>query len=363
MNYDNRRDAFTAANSIKGSTAVICPDTEEKGESMKRGYSTDAERSEQKEEVSTHASASVNDQDTRQSAVNAAEAVMLLAAAVSASYSDESSQIILNPQSLLSTEELRLNHHHRGTDDAHKLNGGTGSPIFREKAVLAGRLSDPPSSKFRSVGDNNLSSPSRALERSSSTHQGDHHEGPTENRKDERRSFTASSGDGDETEIVSLPWTRRFYEESRNGKWHNNNNNSTTNDETMTAKTSLQHPLSSTTTYDNSSSDAMSSSSYQHSAALFPMQLHCALSHPSKKCKLALEWLPHGKSWRILRWEALDEILPLFFPECGRSIDIFLDMVEAWGFKRITDVSSRYADQGSYFHEVSMDCMNENYIS
>lgn len=92
------------------------------------------------------------------------------------------------------------------------------------------------------------------------------------------------------------------------------------------------------------------------SGALFPMQLHCALSHPSVKAKLALEWLPHGKSWRVLRWEALDDILPTFFPECRKSIDVFLDMVEAWGFTRITDVSSRYADQGSYFHEVIVHC-------
>lgn len=89
----------------------------------------------------------------------------------------------------------------------------------------------------------------------------------------------------------------------------------------------------------------------------FPLQLFTALSsEPLSKASLALEWMPSGEAWRILRWEALEEILPLYFPQCGDNLDIFLDLVDTWGFKKLLPASAKKsfrnsADQSCFFHE------------
>jgi hypothetical protein len=299
---------------------------------------------------------------------------MLLAAAVSASYSDEAAHsqqgTIMNPQSLLSTEEMKLNEHHcHPNENEVDCRDHTESikPTNDNAQVLR---SFPPSRRIFRLNDNARVPDQSSPPRRSAT-QGDSHDAPIEDKNVGRpNSFESLGEDGEGGEISVLPWTRRFYEETQNGKWqiYGNDRENTSKDDVMIIRTStsaatvaeaavLRRPSSDTTTdakeYTGKNIATLSSSSYSNCSALFPMQLHCALSHPSNKCKLALEWLPHGKSWRILRWEALDKILPQFFPECGNSIDVFLDMVEAWGFQRILDGSARYADQGSYYHKVN----------
>jgi hypothetical protein len=373
MNYDNRREPVITADNVKESQEAVV------GEKVTIGYSADNEGMRHHNDVVTHerpaSIAAVNDQDTsRQSAVNAAEAVMLLAAAVSASYSDEAAYsqqgTIMNPQSLLSTEEIKLNQHHCHLNENEvDCVDHTESikPINNDNALVL--RSFTPSRIFR-LNNGNARVPDRSSSPCSSATQGDSRDAPIKD-KNIGRPFLESLGEDDEGEIGVLPWTRRFYEETQNGRWqkYGNDTENTSKDDVMIIRTStsaatvaeaavLRRP-SSDTTIDTKESTGKniktlsSSSSYSNCSALFPMQLHCALSHPSNKCKLALEWLPHGKSWRILRWEALDKILPQFFPECGNSIDVFLDMVEAWGFQRILDGSARYADQGSYFHKVN----------
>jgi len=94
-------------------------------------------------------------------------------------------------------------------------------------------------------------------------------------------------------------------------------------------------------------------------SSFFPLQLHIALGFPPavdqhgedidcKDRKMALEWLPHGRSWRILRFEALQRILHEYFPQCGGSIDVFLHNVGLWGFQQVHDHGS---DHGSYYHQ------------
>ena len=86
----------------------------------------------------------------------------------------------------------------------------------------------------------------------------------------------------------------------------------------------------------------------------FPSILHMLLSAPTSS--KVVQWLEHGKAWRIVRWEGLRrEILPQFFPQLreedqsgSASIDAFLKHLGAWGFKEITDG----ADAGAYSHEV-----------
>jgi len=84
----------------------------------------------------------------------------------------------------------------------------------------------------------------------------------------------------------------------------------------------------------------------------FPSLLHTVLSSTTDK---VLEWLDDGKSWRIVRWDALRRnILPKFFPQLqdekteSGSIDAFLQQLTAWGFKEITEGP----DAGAYSHEV-----------
>jgi len=95
--------------------------------------------------------------------------------------------------------------------------------------------------------------------------------------------------------------------------------------------------------------DLSSSSVEEHggnSAHHFPTQLHEMLSS-SDMAGVALEWLPHGRSWRVLRWDALSrDTLLQHFPQCGGTCDYFLWQVGAWGFKEI----KRGPDRGSYFH-------------
>lgn len=81
---------------------------------------------------------------------------------------------------------------------------------------------------------------------------------------------------------------------------------------------------------------------YWHVLLKFP-QLHLNL------CILPsdiISWMPHGRSWRILRPDVFeDRILPLFFCHCRLSS--FMRQVNGWGFRRI----KHGPDYNSYYHE------------
>ena len=58
-----------------------------------------------------------------------------------------------------------------------------------------------------------------------------------------------------------------------------------------------------------------------------------------------MQWLPHGRAWRIVRWDALRKtILPRYFG--GTSVDSFLAQIADWGFTEITDGP----DAGAYYN-------------
>ena len=74
-------------------------------------------------------------------------------------------------------------------------------------------------------------------------------------------------------------------------------------------------------------------------------------------CGNAVQWLPNGEAWKVVRWDALRrEVLPLYFSElrdengkgCG-TIDAFIWHLTAWGFEEIKDGT----DAGAYRHDVS----------
>lgn len=84
----------------------------------------------------------------------------------------------------------------------------------------------------------------------------------------------------------------------------------------------------------------------------FPSALHKLLS--ASDLDTVVEWLAHGKAWRIVRWDALRRtILPQLFPRDnnksnGGSVDAFLKHLKDWGFEEITEGP----DVGAYRHEV-----------
>eukprot|EP00980_Cylindrotheca_fusiformis_P030817 scaffold25464_cov113-Cylindrotheca_fusiformis.AAC.1 len=76
----------------------------------------------------------------------------------------------------------------------------------------------------------------------------------------------------------------------------------------------------------------------------FPAKLHTILSIPENQD--IISWLPHGRSWRILRQEQFEEqVLPMFFRHARHKS--FIRQVNGWGFKRITSGP----DYNSYYHE------------
>jgi hypothetical protein len=77
----------------------------------------------------------------------------------------------------------------------------------------------------------------------------------------------------------------------------------------------------------------------------FPNVLHSVLSDSEFAGKV-VQWLPHGKAWRIVRFDALRKlVLPKFFAnlrqpnnnETTGSIDTFLKYLSSWGFEEVTD--------------------------
>jgi hypothetical protein len=64
----------------------------------------------------------------------------------------------------------------------------------------------------------------------------------------------------------------------------------------------------------------------------FPLKLHQILSNPEhEEC---ICWLPHGKSWRILKPSSFEQIvIPLYFRHAKYAS--FMRQVNGWGFKRV----------------------------
>jgi hypothetical protein len=67
----------------------------------------------------------------------------------------------------------------------------------------------------------------------------------------------------------------------------------------------------------------------------FPLKLHQILSNPEyQDC---ISWLPHGKSWRILKPSAFEQVvIPLFFRHAKYAS--FMRQVNGWGFKRVSNL-------------------------
>ena len=77
----------------------------------------------------------------------------------------------------------------------------------------------------------------------------------------------------------------------------------------------------------------------------FPVKLHTILSRPEFSDMIC--WMPHGRSWRVLRPKAFEErVIPLYFRHSQYSS--FARQVNGWGFHRIT----QGPDYNSYYHEL-----------
>lgn len=85
-------------------------------------------------------------------------------------------------------------------------------------------------------------------------------------------------------------------------------------------------------------------------------KLHRILSEESSEAATrALEWLEHGKAFRVLRWDALaDKVLPELFSDKDMEVDAliyaFRGQLKDCGFVEV----KRGKDYGSYCHEVSI---------
>lgn len=77
----------------------------------------------------------------------------------------------------------------------------------------------------------------------------------------------------------------------------------------------------------------------------FPVKLHRILSN--QEFSDVICWLPHGRSWRVLKPKAFEEkVIPLYFRHAKYAS--FMRQVNGWGFKRIT----QGPDHNSYYHEL-----------
>jgi len=79
----------------------------------------------------------------------------------------------------------------------------------------------------------------------------------------------------------------------------------------------------------------------------FPVKLHQILLDPRWSDTIA--WLPHGRSWRILKQEKFEQkVIPTYFRH-GRYSS-FNRQVNGWGFRRFL----HGRDNKSYYHEVRL---------
>lgn len=89
-----------------------------------------------------------------------------------------------------------------------------------------------------------------------------------------------------------------------------------------------------------------------------PTVLHSLLVGGSGIPENVVQWLPDGKAWKIIRWDALRrQVLPKFLPnlqdeegKVASSIDAFLWQLSGWGFEEVQSGP----DAGAYSHEVRL---------
>jgi HSF-type DNA-binding len=78
----------------------------------------------------------------------------------------------------------------------------------------------------------------------------------------------------------------------------------------------------------------------------FPVKLYVILAQ--KEFHDIITWLPHGRSWKVLKPSVFESmVMPLFFEYS--NYHSFNRLVNAWSFRRV----SSGPDRGSYYHEVS----------
>lgn len=76
----------------------------------------------------------------------------------------------------------------------------------------------------------------------------------------------------------------------------------------------------------------------------FPAKMYAMLANPMLRG--IAEWLPHGRSWRIVDQKQFEKsILPIFFEHAKFSS--FVRQANGWGFRRINSGP----DKNSYYHE------------
>jgi hypothetical protein len=81
------------------------------------------------------------------------------------------------------------------------------------------------------------------------------------------------------------------------------------------------------------------------------MKLHRLLSDPEAESIIA--WLPHGRSWKIIKPEKLENVLlPRYYNH--NKLSSFMRQVNGWSFHRVANGT----DQHSYYHEVSLALLN-----
>jgi len=77
----------------------------------------------------------------------------------------------------------------------------------------------------------------------------------------------------------------------------------------------------------------------------FPVKLYVILAQ--KEFKDIITWMPHGRSWKVLKPSMFESlVMPLFFEYS--NYHSFNRLVNAWSFRRV----SSGPDRGSYYHEV-----------
>ena len=77
----------------------------------------------------------------------------------------------------------------------------------------------------------------------------------------------------------------------------------------------------------------------------FPLKLCAILAQ--KEFQDIIAWMPHGRSWKVLKPDLFESlVMPIFF-QCG-NYHSFNRLVNAWSFRRMTTG----LDSGSYYHEL-----------
>lgn len=123
------------------------------------------------------------------------------------------------------------------------------------------------------------------------------------------------------------------------------NNASNTINNATTSSSSSYRDFSRVPLDEHGSDNAFVSTTSSGKDPPFPVKLHRILSNTEFRDYIM--WLPHGRSWRVLKPKAFEEkVIPLYFRHAKYAS--FMRQVNGWGFKRMT----QGPDHNSYYHEV-----------